>query len=49
MLEAGIEVVLESQCQYHLEVRVVYVCIDAEESFEDGLDHRQEVFGEGDA
>lgn len=49
MFEAGIQVVLQSQCQDHLEVRVVDVRVDAEESLENGLYHSQEVLGEGHA
>lgn len=49
MLEAGVEVVLQPEGQDDLEVAVVDVGVDPEEALEDGLDHGEEVFGEGDA
>lgn len=49
VLEAGVQVVLQTQRQNHLEVRMVYVRVYTEETLEDGLDHRHKIFGEGDA
>lgn len=49
MLEAGVEVVLQAKCKYDLEVGVVNMRVDSEQSFEDGLDHRQKGLGEGHA
>ena len=49
MFEAGVKVVLQAQRQYDLEVGMVDMCVDSEQSLEDGLDHRKKGFREGNA
>lgn len=47
VFEAGIQMILQSETENHLEVRVVDMSVDSKQSLENGLDHGEEVFGEG--
>ena len=49
MLEASVEMGLGRQEHYVLEVRVVDVGVDSEQTFEDDFDDGFEVSGEGNA
>lgn len=49
VLEGGVEVSLLLQPHHRVEVLVVDVGVDPEQPLQDGLGHRHEVLGEGDA
>lgn len=49
MLEAGVEVVLQTQSHDVLKMRVVDVSVHSEQSFEYHLDDRQKCLGKWDA
>jgi len=46
MLETGVQVGFSTQTHNFLEVAVVYVCIDAEQTFENDFYNRLEVLWE---
>lgn len=49
VLEGGVEVSLFLQLHHRVKMLVVDVCVDPEQTLQDGLGHRHEVLGEGHA